>query len=75
MNLNPDQVKELQNKIWLGSIPLHITLSPSECRTYNDSLPYLVSLSLKSRLVRADIVLAGAVSTLIIPPIPSSKAP
>ncbi|KAI9693728.1 MAG: autophagy protein 5 [Bathelium mastoideum] len=32
----------LQKKIWEGSVPLSITLSPAECRTYDDSNPYLV---------------------------------
>ncbi len=38
-----DQTKQLQEKVWRGSIPLQITLSPLDCRTYEDSLPYLVS--------------------------------
>ena len=32
----------LQKKVWGGSVPLSITLSPAECRTYEDSSPYLV---------------------------------
>ena len=32
----------LQKKIWSGSIPLEIRLATSDCRTYDDSDPYLV---------------------------------
>lgn len=42
MSINADESQALQQKVWQGSIPLHVTLAPSECRTYNDSLPYLV---------------------------------
>ena len=33
---------DLQKIIWNGSIPLEIRLAASDCRTYNDSEPYLV---------------------------------
>lgn len=39
-----DRVAHLQQKIWEGSIPLCIKLSPDECRTYNDSFTYMVLL-------------------------------
>ncbi|GME32655.1 2-nitropropane dioxygenase NPD [Neofusicoccum parvum] len=32
----------LQQQIWAGSIPLEIRLASTECRTYDDSDPYLV---------------------------------
>lgn len=35
----------LQDEIWDGSVPLEIRLSPQECRIYDKSDPYLVSLS------------------------------
>lgn len=34
----------LQERVWQGSIPLHISLSPVDCRTYSDSLPYMVCI-------------------------------
>ena len=37
--------KALQETIWGGSLPLEIRLSPAECRTYDQSDPYLVRLS------------------------------
>ena len=35
-------INALQKKVWDGSIPLEIRLSPSECRSYDQSDPYLV---------------------------------
>lgn len=32
----------LQSKIWNGSLALEIRLAPSDCRTFNESEPYLV---------------------------------
>lgn len=42
MPLCSTQAAELQKKIWSGSIPLEIRLAPSDCRTYDESDPYLV---------------------------------
>jgi autophagy-related protein 5 len=42
MPLSATQLTELQKKIWSGSIPLEIRLAASDCRTYDDSEPYLV---------------------------------
>ena len=32
----------LQSRIWSGSLPLEIRLALSDCRTYNESEPYLI---------------------------------
>ncbi|KAL9622534.1 MAG: hypothetical protein Q9204_008016, partial [Flavoplaca sp. TL-2023a] len=40
-----EQSITLQDAIWDGSVPLDIRLSPQECRTYDNSDSYLVSLS------------------------------
>ncbi|KAK4898866.1 Autophagy protein 5 [Elasticomyces elasticus] len=37
-----ERVADLQLKIWSGSLPLEIRLAASDCRTYEDSDPYLV---------------------------------
>ena len=42
MPLSATQLTELQKKIWSGSIPLEIRLAASDCRTYDESDPYLV---------------------------------
>jgi autophagy-related protein 5 len=36
------RLADLQKKIWTGSIPLEIRLAASDCRTYDESEPYLV---------------------------------
>lgn len=41
---SPSEISSLQKKIWAGSIPLEIRLASSECRTFDQSDPYLVSL-------------------------------
>lgn len=38
----PTDLSALQRKIWAGSLPLEIKLAASECRTYDQSEPYLV---------------------------------
>lgn len=40
-----DGLNELRSRIWQGSIPLQIALSPLDCRTYEDSIPYMVRVS------------------------------
>lgn len=37
-----NRLAELQRKIWSGSIPLEVRLAASDCRTYDESDPYLV---------------------------------
>jgi hypothetical protein len=32
----------LQQKVWNGCIPLEVRLAPSDCRTFDQSDPYLV---------------------------------
>ncbi|KAK3712616.1 Autophagy protein 5 [Vermiconidia calcicola] len=36
------RLADLQRKIWNGSIPLEVRLAASDCRTYDESEPYLV---------------------------------
>lgn len=38
------RLADLQSKIWAGSIPLEIRLAASDCRTYDESEPYLVQI-------------------------------
>jgi autophagy-related protein 5 len=38
----------LQEKVWAGRLPLEIRLAPSECRTYDQSDPYLVSCPIEN---------------------------
>lgn len=38
------RLAELQKKIWSGSIPLEIRLAASDCRSYDESDPYLVQV-------------------------------
>lgn len=35
-------ITSLQSKIWSGSVALEIRLAPSDCRTYDESEPYLI---------------------------------
>ena len=35
---------DIQRKVWKGSIPLEIRLSPVESRRYDQSDPYIVSI-------------------------------
>lgn len=42
MPTSPNRLADLQKKIWSGSIPLEIRLATSDCRTYDESDPYLV---------------------------------
>ncbi len=38
----PIDLNQVQKTIWDGSLPLEIRLSPSDCRIYDKSDPYLV---------------------------------
>ena len=42
MPASASRLAALQQKIWTGSIPLEIRLATSDCRTYDESDPYLV---------------------------------
>lgn len=42
MSASPAAISTLQAKIWDGSLPLEIRLSPSDCRTYDESEAYLI---------------------------------
>lgn len=44
MSISSTRINQLQKKVWSGSIPLEIRLAASDCRSYNDSDPYLVQL-------------------------------
>jgi autophagy-related protein 5 len=37
-----DVTSRLRERVWNGSIPLEIRLHKGDCRTYDDSDPYLV---------------------------------
>ena len=38
-----DVTSRLRQSVWNGSIPLEIRLNKADCRTYEDSDPYLVT--------------------------------
>jgi autophagy-related protein 5 len=42
MPKSPVGITELQSKVWNGSLTLEIRLSPSDCRTFEESKPYLI---------------------------------
>lgn len=42
MQAPTSRLSDLQKKIWAGGIPLEIKLAASDCRTYDESDPYLV---------------------------------
>ena len=42
MSASNSSIASLQAKIWSGSLPLEIRLAASDCRTYDDSEPYLI---------------------------------
>ncbi|KAF1984553.1 hypothetical protein K402DRAFT_447573 [Aulographum hederae CBS 113979] len=69
---SPDLL-QLQQKIWQGTVPLEIRLSASECRTYDQSDPYLIQIP---RLTYVPLLLtrlhAFFTSSLIDPSVPAS---
>ena len=38
----------IQQHVWDARLPLEVSLAPSECRTYDQADPYLVSKGLTS---------------------------
>ncbi|KAH8700291.1 putative autophagy protein Apg5 [Talaromyces proteolyticus] len=40
---NQASFSSIQERVWQGKLPLEIVLDPSECRTYDQSDPYLLS--------------------------------
>ncbi|KAK5173382.1 Autophagy protein 5 [Saxophila tyrrhenica] len=42
MPASASRLADLQKRVWTGSIPLEIRLAASDCRTYDESEPYLV---------------------------------
>lgn len=42
MSSSRDLLSALQKRIWEGSIPLEIRLASADCRSFNDSDPYLI---------------------------------
>lgn len=42
MPASATKLAQLQKKIWSGSIPLEIRLAASDCRTFDESDPYLI---------------------------------
>ena len=75
MPVSAAKLVNLQRRIWNGSIPLEIQLSPSDCRTYDESDTYLVQLP---RLSYAAFLLprlhAFFGPSLINPEVPSHEA-
>ena len=75
MPLSSTNASTLQSKIWNGSLALQIRLAASDCRTYDESEPYLVQYP---RLSYLGFLLprlhAFFVSSLIDPEIPSHEA-
>ncbi|KAL4918915.1 autophagy protein Apg5-domain-containing protein [Aspergillus aurantiobrunneus] len=43
MAMDPATLNSIQKNIWQGQLPLQITLTPSESRTYDQTDPYLIS--------------------------------
>ncbi|KAI9767596.1 MAG: autophagy protein 5 [Geoglossum simile] len=54
MASNTDGVNLIQKRIWEGSLPLEIRLSPSECRSFDQSDSYLVRAPLTFNLLKAN---------------------
>lgn len=68
------QLADLQHQVWGGSIPLDIRLAPSDCRTYNDSDPYLVQPTRLSYLpFLLGRIRAFFLSSLINPETPANE--
>lgn len=45
MSANEQALSRLQQRVWDGSLPVEIRLAPGECRSYNESDAYMVSVS------------------------------
>lgn len=75
MPASASTIAALQSKIWAGSIALEIRLAASDCRTYDQSEPYLVQYP---RLSYLGFLLprlhAFFASSLITPEIPAHNA-
>ena len=53
----------MEDAVWEGSIPLEIRLSPSECRTFDQADPYLVSCAW---------ITVGRAHQILIDPMPTA---
>lgn len=75
MPLLSERFESLQAKIWSGSLPLEIRLAASDCRTYDESEPYLIQYPRLSYLAfllpRLHTFFA---SSLINPDVPAHEA-
>ncbi|KAH0423470.1 hypothetical protein KCU90_g8731, partial [Aureobasidium melanogenum] len=40
----PAAIANIQKKVWAGSLPLEIRLASADCRTYDETDPYLINL-------------------------------
>ena len=70
-----ERITALQDQTWGGSLALEIRLAASDCRTYNESEPYLIQFP---RLSYAAFILprlhAFFASSLINPEVPAHEA-
>lgn len=75
MPVSASRLADLQKKVWKGSIPLEIRLAASDCRTYDESDPYLAQ---PPRLSHLAFLLprlhAFFQSSLIDPQVPAHEA-
>lgn len=75
MPAQTERIASLQSKIWSGSLALEIKLAASDCRTYNESEPYLIQ---HPRLSYLAFILprlhAFFASSLINPEVPAHEA-
>jgi hypothetical protein len=60
---NEPSLTTIQQRIWDGKLPLEVALDPAECRTFDDSDPYLVSVSLNGGALRDVLYLCLARET------------
>nr|POE63206.1 autophagy protein 5 [Quercus suber] len=69
------RITSLQSQIWAGSLALEIRLAPSDCRTYDNSEPYLIQYPRLSYLAfLLDRLHAFFARSLIDPEVPAHDA-
>ncbi|KAG9609078.1 autophagy protein 5, partial [Aureobasidium melanogenum] len=44
MATSPAAIANIQKKVWAGSLPLEIRLASADCRTYDETDPYLINV-------------------------------
>lgn len=60
----------IQKAVWAGTLPLHITLAPSESRTFDQTDPYLVRPLLvpdELELTHSDLLSSHIILTIASP--------